>query len=85
MYKSKKVVTTTMLSRLQDALTLLCGERPSESLCRDWMQDANDDLQGWAIHHISPLTPWATGIGIIDAAYAMASEPEEGEDYDHQS
>ena len=64
---------------------LLCGERPSESLCREWMQDFNDELQGWVLHHISPLTPWATGIGTIDAAWAMASEPEEGEDYDHQS
>lgn len=85
MHKSNKVVTTTMLSRFQDALTLLCGERPAESLCREWMQDVNDDLQGWVLHHISPITPWATGIGTIDAAWAMASEPEEGEDYDHQS
>ena len=60
MHKSNKVVTTTMLSRFQDALTLLCGERPSESLCREWMQDLNDDLQGWVLHHISPLTPWAS-------------------------
>ena len=78
MHKSNKVVTTTMLSRFQDALTLLCGERPDESLCREWMQDVNDDLQGWVLHHISPITPWATGIGTIDAAWAMASEPEEG-------
>ena len=59
------------------------------------MQDFNDELQGWVLHHISPITPWATGIGTIDvdaaqaafeaALMAMASEPEEGEDYDHQS
>jgi hypothetical protein len=80
----KTPVVTTKLSRFQDALTLLCGERPSQAMCQEWLLDLNDDLQGWVIDHLSPLVPWATGIGTIDAAYAMAEEPEEGEDYDHQ-
>ena len=52
---------------------------------RTYILCVNDELQGWVLHHISPITPWATGIGTIEADWAMASEPEEGEDYDHQS
>ena len=37
------------------------------------MQDFNDELQGWVLHHISPITPGATGIGTIDVDAAQAA------------
>ena len=80
-----KRITTTKLSRFQDALTLLCGERPPASMCQVDILGLDDELLGWVTAHMSPVTPWATGSGTIAAAYVLAEEPEEGGDYDNRN
>lgn len=68
---------TTYVERLTDALALLCGgNRPDEALVIDYFDDDGFELQDWAINHTS--LPWTTGIGVIEAAMALAETPIEG-------
>lgn len=71
------------LERFTDALALLCGgRRPSEQLVRDWFNADLDSrhLQDWAVNNMS--VAWGTGIGVLDAATAMADNAEEGIDHE---
>lgn len=67
---------TTWEQRFSDALALLCGERPAESMVSTWLAHENEDLQAWALNHC-PL-PWCMGIAVIEAAEYLADQPEEG-------
>lgn len=71
---------TTYAYRFQMALALLCGNHlPDARLCELWFtessEEAHSQLQEWAINHT--VMPWATGIGTIEAALALADTPVE--------
>lgn len=68
--------------RVAEAMELLCGEKPPTALVAKWLawdetfvDTGEDTLQDWAAQR-SKL-PWAMGITIIEAAGAMADEPDE--------
>lgn len=72
---------TTWLQRFVQALSMLCrGKQPPIHFCEMWMrhEDINgvEPLQEWAVNNSGIY--WATGIGIIEAAEAMADTPIEG-------
>jgi hypothetical protein len=68
---------TLFVDRMLDSLALLCnGQRPSREMVEAWFKDESEALQDWAVNHAAPY--WATGIGVIDAATALAESPEEG-------
>ncbi|MEJ6003835.1 hypothetical protein [Paucibacter soli] len=62
--------------RFQEALSLLCTEKPAIELCVSWIERQNEELQGWVASHLR--ADWAQGIGTIDAARLMAELCEEG-------
>lgn len=71
------------LERFTGALALLCGgRRPEEALVRDWFNPELNSfrLQDWAVANMT--VAWGTGIGVLDAATAMADNPEEGIDHE---
>lgn len=73
--------STTYPYRFQMALALLCGNHlPNIRLCERWLDESNEDahraLQEWALDH--SVMPWATGIGVIESALALADTPDEG-------
>lgn len=71
---------TTFLQRFGDALELLCqGKRPSDEMMAGWIFNESDALQDFAACN---TLYWAQGIGAIDAAFEMASQPCEGEDHE---
>jgi hypothetical protein len=68
-------------NRFAAALSRLCGVRPPDDLVAGWLagdeshvETGADTLQDWASIH-RPFH-WATGIGTIDAARALADEPD---------
>lgn len=63
-------------TRFADVIALLCTEKPSIELCRDWLDDKSEDLQEWVLDRLR--LGWAQGIGVIDAARLLADQPEEG-------
>lgn len=71
---------TTYVDRVLESFALICnGHRPPKQLVEDWLTEGDEvgnNLQDWAVNHAAPY--WATGIGTIDAAFAMAESPEEG-------
>lgn len=69
---------TSYIERFGDALTLLCGARPSDDLIKAWLLDEPDAdlMQSFASEH-GPS--WAQGLGILDAARAIADQPTEDE------
>lgn len=68
---------TGFVERVQESLALLCnGQTPPRELVEQWFTHESEDLQDWAVNHAASY--WATGIGIIDAATALAETPEEG-------
>lgn len=78
--RSPEPECTTWLQRFQQSLTILCGGRePPEDLCRRWQDEVDNDLQDWVPKESLP--PWATGIGTIEAAEAMANSPIESLDH----
>lgn len=73
---------TGYLERFVDALEIMCTERPDSGLCEQWLRNApeGDCLQDWTVDHMR--ANWGTGIGVLDAASAMAESPEEGMDHE---
>jgi len=72
---------TGYVDRFLESLALLCGGKtPPRQLVIDWETDEGEELQDWAA--CNAAVPWATGIGTIEAAQAMASTPEEGMDHE---
>lgn len=68
---------TLYIDRVIEALTLLCaGKRPERDIVIGWEDDTSEELQTWAV--CNAAAPWATGIGVIEAAQALANTPEEG-------
>lgn len=68
---------TRYLDRFIEALALLCGGAvPPRELAEQWELGTSEALQDWAVNHVAAR--WATGIGAIDAAQALANAPEEG-------
>lgn len=72
---------TTYADRFTEAVTLLCGQRPPADLVAAWLDKDADDhrLQDFAASH-GPV--WSQGIGLLDAAHLMASQPTEGVDHE---
>ena len=71
--------------RLRDALALLCGGRvPPVQYIKDWFDPKLDsfDLQDWAA--CNTVLHWAQGIVVIEAAVALADQPEEGREHLHK-
>jgi hypothetical protein len=64
---------------LSEALTAFCGVSPPDELVIRWVEGedgaASGGLQDWAASY-APVS-WATGIGTIEAAEALAREPRE--------
>lgn len=70
-------VPTQYVDRFIQAMQLLClGNSPSREMVESWFSSDNDDLQQWAVNNTAMT--WATGIGTIEAAMALADTPEEG-------
>lgn len=70
-------MNTLYVDRMLEALALLCGgKRPNREMVVSWEDNSSEALQDWAMCNTS--IPWATGIGTIEAAQAMAETPEEG-------
>jgi hypothetical protein len=68
---------TLYIDRVVDTLALLCGGiRPPRELVVAWEENTSEELQSWAM--CNAASPWATGIGTIEAAQTMANTPEEG-------
>ena len=59
------------------ALHHICGECPPSHLVEDWILHRNEDLQEWVLNSTIPW--WVMGIGVIEAAMAMANAPIDGE------
>lgn len=71
------MVPTSYLERVSDGFALLCnGNRPTPKMLEDWVLGTNERLQDWAVNNMAVY--WGTGIGTIDAAFALAETPEEG-------
>lgn len=72
---------TTYARRFADAITLLCREVPPADMVAGWIDRSADDqrLQDWACER---APAWAQGIGLLDAAHVMASQPTEGVDHE---
>jgi len=65
------------VDRVLDALGLLCeGRKPPREMVEAWFMSDDHSLQDWAVCNAGVC--WATGIGTIEAAIAMAETPEEG-------
>lgn len=63
--------------RFVEALRNLCGgAEPPDRLVKGWLTHENDELQGWVVSNCT--FHWAMGATVIDAAMALADEPEEG-------
>jgi len=74
---------TNWVDRFIEAFTLLCGGKaPPRQMVLDWFNRELDsfELQEFALEH-TPLKS-AQGIAIIDAAVAIADQPQEGHDHD---
>lgn len=76
---------TTVAQRMSDAVTLLCaGARPPYDMVCGWLgldkESGDDRLQEFAIEH-GPA--WAQGIGLLDAAWVMVSQPTEGVEHEY--
>ena len=68
---------TLYVDRVIETLAMLCyGAKPPRKMVEEWFRDESEELQDWAVNHSSMY--WATGIGTIEAAIAMAETPEEG-------
>jgi hypothetical protein len=68
---------TLYIDRMMDALALLCGGKtPAREMVEAWEEHASEELQDWAVCNV--VAPWATGIGTIEAAQALADTPEDG-------
>lgn len=72
---------TTYAQRFTDAVALLCRETPPSDMVAGWIDINADDqrLQDWACER---APAWAQGIGLLDAAHVMASQPTEGVDHE---
>lgn len=68
--------------RYQAALELMCGKAPSLELCERWLFTDDGDLQDWVCSNLRPSIVWAQGCGVLDAAYDIASQPDEGSKWD---
>ncbi len=67
--------------RFVEALRNLCGgAEPPDRLVKGWLTHENDELQGWVVSNCT--FHWAMGATVIDAAMALADEPEEGAGHD---
>lgn len=63
--------------RFVEALKLMCGgAEPSEHLVKEWLRHESEDLQSWAANNT--VLHWSMGITTIEAAMALADEPDEG-------
>lgn len=68
---------TTYPQRVAEALAVLCnGKTPPAGYVEAWLLDEHELLQDWAVSNASVC--WAQGLGVIDAAVALAESPEEG-------
>lgn len=67
---------TSYVDRFTEAVALLCRKSPPADLVAGWLdKDADDQrLQDFAADH---APAWAQGIGVLDAAHVMASQPTE--------
>lgn len=72
---------TTYAQRFTDAVSLLCREAPPSDMVSGWIDRNSDDhrLQDWACER---APAWAQGIGLLDAAHVMASQPTEGVEHE---
>lgn len=72
---------TTYAQRFTDAVSLLCREAPPSDMVSEWIDRNSDDhrLQDWACER---APAWAQGIGLLDAAHVMASQPTEGVEHE---
>lgn len=68
---------TSYVDRFTEAVALLCRKSPPADLVAGWLDKDADDhrLQDFAADH---APAWAQGIGVLDAAHVMASQPTEG-------
>ena len=77
---------TKWIDRFSEAIALLCGAKPPEHLVKEWLDHTDDphrqNLQDWAACK-TPLQ-WSQGIQVIDAAHALADNPEEGCDHERR-
>ena len=77
-------MNTLYVDRMLEALALLCGgKRPDREMVVAWEDNSSEALQDWAMCNTS--IPWATGIGTIESAQAMAETPEEGTEHQCRS
>lgn len=70
-------VSEERIRRVRDAMGLITDDLPPTDLVRKWLtydeshvDTGADTLQDWAANHVP--WDWLTGIGVIDAAIAMA-------------
>ena len=77
---------TSYKARFTEAVALLCGKVPPESMVDDWIarkeSSDGDGLGGLQSFAISNGPSWAQGIGLLDAAHLAASQPVEGVGHD---
>ncbi len=68
---------TSYVDRFTEAVALLCRKSPPPDQVAGWLDKDADDhrLQDFAADH---APAWAQGIGVLDAAHVMASQPTEG-------
>jgi hypothetical protein len=78
----RKAATKAAVKRAREAFALLCRGKPPKALVRAWMDDDEGEdgenyieLQAWALNHAR--LPWAQGITIVEAAVALAEEPQD--------
>ena len=76
---------TTFAQRFTDAVAILCAAEPPSEFVSEWLANVDVDgvhrLQEWVLNQ--EATPsWAQGIGVLDAAHVMASQPVEGEQHE---
>lgn len=76
-------VVVTFIERFTEALTQITGKVPPADLVALWVagdeshcDTGADTLQNWAVDY-APLS-WTTGIGVIEAAEALADAPVDG-------
>lgn len=71
------------MERFQDALTIMCGNKPPLKFCQMWIDGEQDELGMDPLQHWvgaqKQVPPWAQCIVTIDAARVWADTPEEGE------
>jgi hypothetical protein len=70
--------STSWEFRFSEALRVLCGGvKPPDEFLKSWLNDQDSiELQEWVVNNC--VLHWAMGITTIEAAMALADQPDEG-------